>query len=61
MFGFSFEHFVILGVVLLLFGPKRLPELGNTMGMAIRNFKKSLAGDEAAKELQNQSETRGHL
>lgn len=44
MFGLSFEHFAIIGVILLFFGPKRLPELGHTMGQAIRNFKDSISG-----------------
>ncbi len=44
MFGISFEHIVIIGVVLLLFGPRRLPELGHTMGKAIKNFKDSING-----------------
>jgi len=40
----------ILGIFLLLFGPKRLPELGSSLGTAIRSFKKGLAdkGDEVA-------------
>jgi sec-independent protein translocase protein TatA len=45
MFGLSFEHLLIIGVVLLIFGPRRLPELGHTMGAAIRNFQKSVSGD----------------
>jgi TatA/E family protein of Tat protein translocase len=49
MFGISGEHLLILGIVLLIFGPKRLPELGNTMGKAIRNFKDALSGVEEAK------------
>lgn len=49
MFGISGEHLLILGIVLLIFGPRRLPELGNTMGKAIRNFKDALAGVEEAK------------
>lgn len=44
MFGISFEHIIIVGVILLLVGPRRLPELGNTMGKAIKNFKDSVAG-----------------
>jgi sec-independent protein translocase protein TatA len=31
----------ILGVIVLLFGVKRLPELGSGMGQAISNFRKS--------------------
>ena len=49
MFGISGEHLLILGIVLLIFGPKRLPELGNTLGKAIRNFKDSVSGVEEAK------------
>jgi len=49
MFGISGEHLLILSVVLLFFGPRRLPELGNTMGKAMRNFKDALAGVEEAK------------
>jgi TatA/E family protein of Tat protein translocase len=48
MFGISFEHILIVGVILLLVGPKKLPELGNTMGKAIKNFKDSFAGVEEA-------------
>ena len=33
---------VILVVVLLLFGSKRLPEIGRALGEGIREFKKSL-------------------
>ncbi len=49
MFGISGEHLLILGIVLLIFGPRRLPELGNTLGKAIRNFKDAIAGVEEAK------------
>ncbi len=48
MFGISFEHILIVGVILLLVGPRRLPELGNTMGKAIKNFKDSISGVEEA-------------
>ncbi len=45
--GFSFWHLIIvLVIVLLLFGPNRLPTLGKSMGEAIRGFKKGLEGDE---------------
>ena len=36
------EMIVILIVVLLLFGAKRLPEVGKSLGQGIREFKKSL-------------------
>lgn len=35
-----------LGVILLLFGPKRLPGLGSSLGTAIRGFRRSLSGQE---------------
>ncbi len=35
------ELIVILGLGLLIFGPKKLPELGKSLGEAITNFKKS--------------------
>jgi len=40
----ALELLVILGVVLLFFGPKRLPGLGNAMGSAIRGFKRGISG-----------------
>ncbi len=49
MFGISGEHLVVLGIILLIVGPKRLPELGNSMGRAMRNFKDALNGVEEAK------------
>ncbi len=49
MFGISGEHLLVLGIVLLIFGPRRLPELGNTLGKAIRNFKDAISGVEEAK------------
>ena len=42
------ELLVILGVVLLFFGPKRLPGLGNALGSAFRGFKRGIAGQEDA-------------
>jgi sec-independent protein translocase protein TatA len=37
---------VILGIALLVFGPKKLPELGKGLGEGIRGFKNGLRGDE---------------
>ena len=39
------EIAVVLIIVLIIFGPKRLPELGQSMGRGIREFKNSLTGD----------------
>ncbi len=38
------EMILIFAVLLLLFGPKRLPELAAGMGKGIRDFKRSLNG-----------------
>jgi sec-independent protein translocase protein TatA len=39
------EIAVVLIIVLIIFGPKRLPELGKSMGRGIREFKNSVTGD----------------
>jgi sec-independent protein translocase protein TatA len=39
------EIAVVLIIVLIIFGPKRLPELGQSMGRGIREFKASISGD----------------
>lgn len=36
------ELIIIFGIVLLVFGAKRLPEIGSSMGKGIREFKRSL-------------------
>lgn len=43
------EIFVILVVALVIFGPKKLPEMGRSLGKAIREFKS--AGSELQDEL----------
>lgn len=40
------ELLVVFGILILLFGAKRLPQLADGMGKAIRNFKKGLSTDE---------------
>ena len=46
MFGLSLGHLIILAVVVLLFGSRRLPELGSALGKGMHAFKKGLAGEE---------------
>ena len=38
------EIIIILFIVLLIFGPKRLPDLGRSLGGAMREFKDSVTG-----------------
>ncbi len=42
MLSSPIEIAIVFGVGLLLFGPKKLPELGKALGQGIGNFKKSL-------------------
>jgi sec-independent protein translocase protein TatA len=44
---------MLLGlVVLLVFGPKRLPEMGRSMGRGMREFKDSISGDKHDDQLE---------
>jgi len=38
------EIVIVLVIVLLIFGPKRLPDLGRSLGSGMRNFKDSVTG-----------------
>ena len=42
--GFSLGHLIILLVIILLFGGKRLPELGGALGKGLRSFKRGIEG-----------------
>jgi sec-independent protein translocase protein TatA len=44
------EILLIFGALLLLFGGSRLPQLGSSLGSAIRNFKKGFSGEMNADE-----------
>ena len=37
---------IIVGIALLVFGPKKLPELGKGIGEGIRGFKSAMKADE---------------
>jgi sec-independent protein translocase protein TatA len=39
------EILVVLIIALIVFGPKRLPELGSSLGRGIREFRGALSGD----------------
>lgn len=38
------ELLIVLGIVLIIFGPKRLPMLGRQLGSGMREFKDSITG-----------------
>ena len=49
MFGFSvgpWELILILAVVLIIFGPGKLPEVGKSLGNGIREFRKAKLSDQ---------------
>jgi sec-independent protein translocase protein TatA len=54
------ELIIVLVIVLLIFGAKRLPEVGRGLGTGMREFKDSVTGkggdDEKPKELSSTSE-----
>jgi sec-independent protein translocase protein TatA len=47
MFGIgATELAIILAIVVVLFGARRLPEIGAGVGKAIKNFKSGISGDD---------------
>ena len=50
---------IILAIVLLLFGTKRLRSLGGDLGSAIKNFKTSMSEEEAPKPASEPDEKSG--
>lgn len=47
MFNLGMPELVVIGAIaLMVFGGKRLPELGRSLGKGIRDFKKALEGQD---------------
>jgi len=40
------ELLIVLAIALLIFGPSKLPQLGRAIGRTIRQFRKSISGEE---------------
>jgi sec-independent protein translocase protein TatA len=40
------EILIVLVIALIVFGPKRLPEMGRSLGKGIREFKDSVSGND---------------
>ena len=60
MFGFGMpEVIIILAIVLVMFGPAKLPQLGQSLGAGLRNFKKATLEEETAKISVKETEEHG--
>jgi sec-independent protein translocase protein TatA len=62
------ELIIVLVIVLLIFGPKRLPGLGKQLGSGMREFKDSISGkggrdddDDEAERTENRRQTEAAL
>lgn len=61
MFGLgAMELFIILGIVLVVFGARKLPEIGEGLGKGIKSFQKSMKSpEEIGLAEENQPESEG--
>jgi sec-independent protein translocase protein TatA len=52
--SFSWEWLIVVAVLLMLFGAKRLPEMGRSLGRGMREFKEAVTGgdDEPAAKIE---------
>ncbi len=53
------EIAIIVVVIILIFGARRLPEIGASMGKGIRTFKSALMGEDEKEESETQSAASG--
>ena len=53
------ELAIIVVIILLIFGARRLPEIGSSMGKGIRTFKTALMGEEEKEESEKQTAASG--
>ena len=44
------EIVVVILILIVIFGPKRIPELGRSIGQGMRNFKQSVTGKDRGEE-----------
>ncbi|HEX9880335.1 MAG TPA: twin-arginine translocase TatA/TatE family subunit [Candidatus Binatia bacterium] len=59
MFGLGFQELlVILVIALVIFGPSRLPQIGSTLGKAIRDFRKGIGGEAGEDEGEEAKESK---
>ena len=51
------ELIIVLVIVLLIFGPKRLPGLGKQLGSGMREFKDSISGKDSGQDEDDEEAT----
>ncbi len=54
MFGMS-EGLIILAIIVLFFGGKKLPELGKALGQSLNSFKKGLKDEDEKDKIEDQN------
>jgi sec-independent protein translocase protein TatA len=54
------EILLIVVVIALLFGGKKLPELGKGLGQGIKNFKNAVKGADADKDKEEHKDEKGN-
>jgi len=52
------ELLIILAIVVLLFGAKKIPELASGMGKGIKNFKQAVKEDDEVKEVAKKEDSK---
>jgi len=60
MFGLGFQEILLIFVLaLLLFGAKKLPDVGRALGQTIKEFKRALSGTDAHEQTPEDAATHG--
>lgn len=58
MGSMSISHWlIVLAIIVLLFGAKKIPELAKGMGKGIKSFKKEMEDDTALEKIEKAEET----
>jgi sec-independent protein translocase protein TatA len=55
------EIAIVLVIALLIFGPKKLPELGKGLGRGMRDFKRAVTGDDDDERRDEEEKTKAEL
>ena len=59
MFGLGFPEMAVIAIVaILIFGPKKIPELGSALGKTLRGFKDEMKNDSDETDYENEQEHR---